>query len=76
MNNLWKQNNRKHEVEYVWTFPQRRNKNGAVYHAYPYVLTDDGKNTTVTRGLDMPGTPEYSTNLAKREQRFLRINAW
>ena len=43
MNNLRKCKNRKHEGEYLWTYLQHINKDGSEYHAYQYVVVEDGK---------------------------------
>lgn len=67
MNNLRKRNNRKHEGEYLWTFPQRANNDGSAYYACQYVAVEDGKTKTVTRGLGVKDTPDYKANLAKHE---------
>lgn len=67
MNNSRKRRNRKHEGEYVWTYPQYQNKNGTIYHSCQYVLMENGKEKTVTRGLGVPGTTKYNSNLSKHE---------
>lgn len=67
MNNLRKRKNRKHEGEYLWTFPQYANNDGSEYYACQYVLVDDGKAKRVTRGLGVKGTPDYKANLSRHE---------
>lgn len=67
MNSLRKRNNRKHEGEYLWTYPQRTNKDGSEYYACQYVTIKDSREKTVTRGLGRPGTAKYNTNLARYE---------
>ena len=68
MNNSRKRKNRKHEGEYLWTYPQYHSKDGTIYHSCQYVLVEGGKARTVTRGLGVPGTPEYRSNLSKHER--------